>query len=199
MSENSYLCRFIPLTRLGWEPPGSALDTRHASLADETLTLLKGVLSESHANASSTYDNNKQLPLHVAVDSLVTSLVMGKRRRASLHAEARVALQKHRHTHVTIAMECLSELLQANSSALQQRDGISGLFPFMQAALPHVQDCAVVKYTSDLSRRPGFDVGVGYASMEAEVVEENDSEAESDHISIIYYLLREDPSVINCC
>ncbi|KAL7540679.1 hypothetical protein ACHAXR_010300 [Thalassiosira sp. AJA248-18] len=191
----------LPLHRvacrgLGWEPPGSDIDTSHVSLADETLTLLKEVLSGSHERAPESYDNNRQLPLHCAVDSLVTSLVMGKRRRASLHAEARVALQKYRHTHVEIAMECLSELLHANSSALQRRDGKTGLYPFMQAALPHVKDCAVVKYTSDLSRRPGFDVGVGYHSMERDVVEENDIEAESDHLTIIYHLLREDPSVI---
>jgi len=192
----------LPLHRvacrgLSWEPPGSDVDTTQASLADETLTLLKEVLSGSHEMAPETYDNNRQLPLHCAVDSIVTSLVMGKRRRASLHAEARVALQKYRHTHVEIAMECLSELLQANSSALQRRDGKTGLFPFMQAAIPHLKDCAVVKYTSDLSRRPGFDVGVGFHSMEREVVEEDDVEAESDHITIIYYLLREDPSVIS--
>mmetsp|Transcript_10956 Transcript_10956/g.24184 ORF Transcript_10956/g.24184 Transcript_10956/m.24184 type:complete len:630 (-) Transcript_10956:175-2064(-) len=184
---------------LGWEPPGSDIDTSHASLADETLTLLKEVLSGSHEKAPRTYDNNRQLPLHCAVDSLVTSLVMGKRRRASLHAEARVALQKYRHTHVEIAMECLTQLLQANSSALQRRDGKTGLYPFMQAAVPHINDCAVVQYASDLSRRPGFDVGVGFHSMEREVVEENDVEAESDHITIIYHLLREDPSVINGC
>lgn len=187
----------VALRGIGWEPPGSDVDTAaQASLADETLTLLKEVLERSHENAAGTCDNHRQLPLHCAVDSLVTSLVMGKRRRASLHAEARVALQKYRHTHVKIATECLSELLQANSSALQQRDGKTGLFPFMQAATPHVKDFAVVKYTSDLSRRPGFDVGVGF-SMEREIVEEDYLEAESDHVTIIYYLLREDPSVIS--
>mmetsp|Transcript_11220 Transcript_11220/g.24333 ORF Transcript_11220/g.24333 Transcript_11220/m.24333 type:complete len:1579 (-) Transcript_11220:120-4856(-) len=188
----------VALRGIGWEPPGSDVDTAaQASLADETLTLLKEVLDGSHESASATYDDNRQLPLHCAVDSLVTSLVMGKRRRASLHAEARVALQKYRHTHVGIATECLSELLRANSSALQQRDGKTGLFPFMQAATPHVNDCAVVKYTSDLSRRPGFDVGVGFHSMEREIVDEDDLEAESDHVTIIYHLLREDPSVIS--
>ena len=182
---------------LGWEPPGSDIDANgHASLADETLTLLKEVLSDSHENAPGVYDFNRQLPLHCAVDSIITSLVMGKRRRASLHAEAGVALQKYQHSHVSIAVQCLSELLQANSYALQRRDGRTGLFPFMQAALPHVKDCAVVKYTSDLSRRPGFDVGVGY-SMERDVVEEDDAEAEADHVSIVYFLLREDPSVIS--
>jgi len=187
----------VSLRGLGWEPPGSDVDTTQASLADETLTLLKEVLSGSHESASRTYDNNRQLPLHCAVDSLVTSLVMGKRRRASLHAEARVALQKYRHTHVEIAIECLSELLQANSSALQSRDGKTGLYPFMQAAVPHINDCAVVKYTSDLSRRPGFDVGVGFHSMEKDVVEEDELEAECDQITMIYYLLRENPSVIS--
>ena len=187
----------VALRGIGWEPPGSDIDTSHASLADETLTLLKEVLSGSHERAPELYDNNRQLPLHCAVDSIITSLVMGKRRRASLHAEARVALQKHRHTHVEIAMECLSVLLLANSSALQRRDGQTGLYPFMQAALPHEHDCAVVKYTSDLSRRPGFDVGVGFHSMDREVVEEDDMEGESDHVTIIYFLLREDPSVIN--
>lgn len=192
----------LPLHRaalrgLGWEPPGSDIDTSHASLADETLTLLREVLGGSHESAPEAYDDQGQLPLHCAIDSLVTSLVMGKRRRASLHAEARAALQRHRRAHVEIAMECLAELLCANSMALQRRDGRSRLFPFMQAALPHIDDCAVVKYTSDLSRRPGFDVGVGYHSMEQEVVEESDVEGEADHVTIIYYLLREDPSVIN--
>ena len=187
----------VALRGIGWEPPGSALvESRHASLADETLTLLKEVIVESHKNAPSTFDNNKQLPLHCAIDSLVTSIVMGKDRRRSLQAEARISLQKHRHTHVSIALEILSELLQANSSALQERDGKSGLFPFMQAALPHVRgDCAVVKYTSDLGRRPGF-VARGNASVEKDV-EENDDESEADHITIIYHLLREDPSVID--
>jgi hypothetical protein len=195
----------LPLHRvacrgLGWEPPStSEVDpsSGHVSLADETLTLLKGVLNDSHERASEMYDAHCQLPLHCAVDSLVTSVVMGKRRRASLHAEARVALQRYRRSHVEIAMQCLSELLHANSTALQRRDGRTCLFPFMQAALPHVEDCAVVKYTSDLSRRPGFDVGSGFHSMENEVVEEDDMEAESDHLTIIFYLLREDPSVIN--
>jgi len=190
----------VALRGIGWEPPGSALlESRHASLADETLTLLKEVIVESHKNAPSTFDNNKQLPLHCAIDSLVTSIVMGKARRRSLQAEARISLQKHRHTHVSIALEILSELLQANSSALQERDGKSGLFPFMQAALPHVKDCAVVKYTSDLASRPGF-VARGNASVERDdVVEENDDESEADHITIIYHLLREDPSVIDQC
>ena len=179
---------------IGWEPPGSdMMDTRQASLADETLTLLKEVLSASHEEASSTYDNNQQLPLHCAVDSLVTSLVMGKERRASLNAEARSSLQKHRHTHVEIALKCLSELLLANSSALAERDGKTGLYPFMQAALPHVKDCAVVKYTSELGR-PG---ALGHSSMDTDVIEENEADAETDQTTIIFYLLREDPSVIN--
>ena len=38
------------------------------------------------------------------------------------------------------------------------------------------------------------DVGVG---MERDVVEEDDAEAEADHVSIVYFLLREDPSVIS--
>jgi hypothetical protein len=71
------------------------------------------------------------------------------------------------------------------------------LFPFMQAAIPHTNDCAIIKYTSDLSHRPGFDVGVGFHSMESEIIEEDDVEADSDQITIIYYLLREDPSVIS--
>jgi hypothetical protein len=124
---------------------------------------------------------------------------MGKKRRATLHAEARVVLQKYRHTHVEIAMECLTELLRANAQALLQRDGKSGLYPFMQAAVPHGTDNAVVKYTSDLSRSPGVDVGASFHSMDSEIVEESDDEAECDHVSIIYFLLREDPSVINCC
>ena len=67
----------------------------------------------------------------------------------------------------------------------------------MQAALPHVRDCAVVKYTSDLGRRPGF-VARGNSSVEKDDVnEENDDESEADHITIIYHLLREDPSVID--
>lgn len=184
---------------LGWEPPGSDHDTNCVSLADETLTLLKLVLSESHTDAPRILDNQKQLPLHCAIDSLVTSLTMGKKRRATLHAEARVVLQKYRHTHVEIAMECLTELLRANAQALLQRDGKSGLYPFMQAAVPHGTDNAVVKYTSDLSRSPGVDVGASFHSMDSEIVEESDDEAECDHVSIIYFLLREDPSVINCC
>ncbi|KAL3816180.1 hypothetical protein ACHAXA_007298 [Cyclostephanos tholiformis] len=183
---------------LGWEPLGSEISASDAILADETLILLREVLSESHKEAPNVYDRNKQLPLHCAVDSLVTSLVMGKERRASQHPEAKVALQKHRHTLVEVAIQCLSELLQANSLALQRRDGKSGLFPFMQAATPH-SDCTIMKYASDLSRRPGFDIGVGYHSTESEVVEEDDVEAESNHITIIYYLLREDPSVIQGC
>ena len=182
---------------LGWEPLGSDIDARDAYLADETLTLLREVLSESHEEAPRVYDKSKRLPLHCAVESLVTSLVMGKKRRALLHAEAKVALQKHRRIHVEIAIQCLAVLLQANSSALQRRDGKTGLFPFMQAAIPHTNDCAIIKYTSDLSHRPGFDVGVGFHSMESEVIEEDDVEAESDQITIIYYLLREDPSVIS--
>lgn len=185
---------------IGWEPPGSGHDNSScASLADETLTLLKVVLSESHVKAPETCDNNKQLPLHCAIDSLVTSLTMGKKRRATLHAEARVVLQKYRHTHVEIATECLTELLRANAQALWQRDGKTGLYPFMQAAVPHGTDNAVVKYTSDLSRRPGFDVGSSFHSMECDVEEEDDDEAECGHISIIYFLLREDPSVISSC
>jgi hypothetical protein len=124
---------------------------------------------------------------------------MGKKRRATLHTEARVALQKYRHTHVEIAMDCLTELLRANAQSLSQRDGKTGLYPFMQAAVPHGSDSAVVKYTSDLSRRSGFDVGSSFHSIESEVVEESDVEAECDHISIIYFLLRDDPSVINSC
>merc|ERR1712029_1199007 len=157
---------------------------------------MKGVLGASRKDASETHDRHGQLPIHCAVDSIVSSLVMGKRRRASLHAEARVALQKHRRTLVEIAVKCFSVLLHANSSALQCRDGKTGLFPFMQAALPHVDGCAVVKYTSDLSRRPGFDVGTGFHSMESDVVEEDDAEADADHVTIIYYLLRENPSVV---
>jgi hypothetical protein len=106
-------------------------------------------------------------------------------------------LQKHRHTHVEVAIQFLSELLQANSSALQCRDGKTGLFPFMQAATPHIINCHITKYASDLSRRNGFDVGVGFHSKESEVVDEDEVEAESDHLTIIYYLLREDPSVIS--
>jgi hypothetical protein len=181
---------------LGWEPLGSEISASDAFLADETLLLLREVLSESHKEAPMEADLNKQLPLHCAIDSLVTSLVMGKKRRASQHAEATVALQKHRRTLVEVAIQCLSELLQANALALQKRDGITGLFPFMQAATPHNNDYTIIKYASDLSRRPGFDVGVGYHSMESEVVEEDDVEAESDHVTIIYYLLREDPSAI---
>jgi len=41
------------------------------------------------------------------------------------------------------------------------------------------------------------DVGVGFHSMERDVVEEDDAEAEADHVSIVYFLLREDPSVIS--
>lgn len=33
--------------------------------------------------------------------------------------------------------------------------------------------------------------------MEREVVEEEDAEADSDHVTLIYYLLMEDVSVIN--
>jgi hypothetical protein len=124
---------------------------------------------------------------------------MGKKRRATLHAEARVVLQKYRHTHVEIATECLTELLRANAQALWQRDGKTGLYPFMQAAVPHGTDTAVVKYTSDLSRRPGFDVGLSFHSMDCDVEEENDDEAECSHISIIYFLLREDPSALSSC
>jgi len=191
----------LPLHRvasrgIGWEPPGS-LDTAHASLADETLNLMKEVLSASHASAPMTYNNNRQLPLHCAIDSVITSLRMGKHRRETLHAEARVALQKYRHNHVQIAMDILSELLHANSNALQTRDGKTGLFPFMQAAI-NGDDRAVVKYTNDLSRRPGFNVpGVTRHSYEDDVVEESDAEGESDHLTVVYFLLREDPSVID--
>jgi len=164
----------LPLHRvasrgLGWEPPGS-LETAHASLADETLNLLKEVLTASHVSA----------PM-----------------RETLHAEARVALQKYRHTHVQIAMDILSELLQANSNALETRDGKTGLYPFMQAAV-EIGDCTVVKYTNDLSRRPGFHVpGATIHSYEDDIVEESDTEGESDHLTIVYFLLREDPSVID--
>jgi len=191
----------LPLHRvasrgLGWEPPGS-LETAHASLADETLNLMKEVLTASHTSAPMTYNNNRQLPLHCAIDSVITSLRMGKHRRETLHAEARVALQKYRHNHVQIAKDILSELLQANSNALQTRDGKTGLFPFMQAAV-EVDDRAVVKYTNDLSRRPGFNVpGATTHSYEDDIVEESDTEGESDHLTIVYFLLREDPSVID--
>ncbi|KAK1736621.1 hypothetical protein QTG54_012643 [Skeletonema marinoi] len=191
----------LPLHRvasrgLGWEPPGS-LETAHASLADETLNLMKEVLTASHTSAPMTYNNNRQLPLHCAIDSVITSLRMGKHRRETLHAEARVALQKYRHNHVQIANDILSELLQANSNALQTRDGKTGLYPFMQAAV-EVDDRAVVKYTNDLSRRPGFNVpGATTHSYEDDIVEESDTEGESDHLTIVYFLLREDPSVID--
>lgn len=191
----------LPLHRvasrgLGWEPPGS-LGTAHASLADETLNLLKEVLTVSHASAPMTYNNNRQLPLHCAIDSIITSLRMGKHRRETLHAEARVALQKYRHTHVQIAMDILSVLLQANSNALYTRDGKTGLFPFMQAAVKN-GDCSVFKYTNDLSRRPGFHVpGATTHSYEDDIVEESDTEGDSDHLTIVYFLLRGDPSVID--
>ena len=191
----------LPLHRvasrgIGWEPPGS-LDTAHASLADETLNLMKEVLSASHTSAPMTYNNNRQLPLHCAIDSVVTSLRMGKHRRETLHAEARVALQTYRHNHVQIAMDMLSELLHANSNALQARDGKTGLFPFMQAAVKR-DDRVVVKYTNDLSRRPGFNVpGATRHSYEDDVVEESEEEGESDHLTVVYFLLREDPSVID--
>jgi hypothetical protein len=186
----------VAIRGLGWEPPGS-LETTHASLADETLNLLKEVLTASHVSAPMTYDNNRQLPLHCAIDSIVTSLRMGKHRRETLHAEARVTLQKYRHTHVQIAIDILSELLQANSNALEIRDGKSGLYPFMQAAV-EIDDCTVVKYTNDLSHRPGFHVpGATVHSYEDDIVEESDAEGESDHLTIVYFLLREDPSVID--
>ncbi|KAL9183562.1 hypothetical protein ACHAXT_004418 [Thalassiosira profunda] len=193
----------LPLHRaclrgVGWEPPGSDGEApSRASLADETLTLLREVIAESPPGAAGAYDENGQLPLHCAIDAIVTSLVMGKRRRASLHAEARVALQQHRRQHVNIATACLSELLHRNAGALQRRDGRTKLYPFMQAATPHVEDRAVARYASDLSRRPGFDVGVGYAPMDGDVVEEDDEEGARDHVTVVYYLLREDPSAVN--
>ena len=94
-------------------------------------------------------------------------------------------------------MDILSELLQASSNALQTRDGKTGLFPFMQAAVK-VDDRTVVKYTNDLSRRPGFNVpGATAHSYEDDIVEESDTEGESDHLTVVYFLLREDPSVID--
>lgn len=134
--------------------------------ADETLILLKEVLSESHKAAPATYDNNKQLPLHCAVDSFVTSLVTEKKMFTVPDAKTKATVQKNCHAHVKLAIECLSELLRANSSATFCRDGKTGLFPFMQAGV----------------KRDG--------------VEEGDAAVERDHISIVYFLLREDPSVI---
>lgn len=192
----------VALRGLGWEPPSvDVVDSRQALAANETLNLLREVLSISSREAASTYDKNNQLPLHCAVDSMVTSILMGSSRRASLHAEARVTLQTHRHKIVDTAITCLSDLLRANSLALRCKDGKIGLLPFMQAASfdhQHTNQSDVVKYVSDLSKRPGLNVGVGFNSMDNDVVEEDDEEADADHISIIYYLLREDPSAIQC-
>ena len=191
----------VALRGLGWEPPSADVDSRQALAANETLNLLREVLSMSSQEAASIYDKNNQLPLHCAVDSLVTSILMGSSRRASLHAEGRVTLQSHRHKIVETAIACLSDLLSANALALRCIDGKTGLLPFMQAASFDRQPTSqsdVVKYVSDLSKRPGFNVGVGFNSMDNDVVEEDGGEADADHISIIYYLMREDPSAIQC-
>jgi len=189
----------LPLHRaamrdLGWDPPLSN-DAPLSVLRNETMVLLNDVLEASHPMAPRTFDRHRQLPLHCAIDSLVASLLCGKCRRASMHAEARVAMQKHRHTQVEISIEFLSLLLRINSSALERRDGKSRLFPFMQAATVRPGGNKVVKYSTDLSRRPGFNIG--NASFENEIVEEEDGESDSDHLTIIYYLFRENPSIIN--
>lgn len=191
----------VALRGLGWEPPSVDVDSRQALAANETLNLLREVLNRSRDDAARTYDKNNQLPLHCAVDSMVTSILMGSSRRASLHAEARITLQPHRHKIVETAITCLSDLLRANSLALRCKDGRTGLLPFMQAASFDHQPTSrsdVVKYVSDLSKRPGFDVGAAYNSLDNDVVEEDGEEADAGHISIIYYLMREDPSAIHC-
>ncbi|KAL7469475.1 hypothetical protein ACHAXS_009734 [Conticribra weissflogii] len=189
----------LPLHRaamrdLGWELPLSN-DATPSVLRNETMILLNDVLEASHPMAPRTFDRHRQLPLHCAIDSLVASLLCGNSRRASMHAEARVAMQRHRHTQIEITMEFISVLLRVNSSALERRDGKTKLFPFMQAATARPSGNYVVKYSTDLSRRPGFNVG--NASFENEVVEEEDEESDSDHLTIIYYLFRENPSIIN--
>lgn len=121
----------------------------------------------------------------------------------------------HRATRTAVAI--LSELVRANPEALGRRDGRTMLYPFMQAAsAATAKTAAVMMVTDDVyaddeeeeeegehavdgdddSFRPSFRRhSTSRPSTTLNGVVKRHEGSEIEHLSIVYYLLRENPSI----
>jgi hypothetical protein len=127
-------------------------------IANESSRILGMILAESAPNAARTYDKNNRLPLHCAIDTSLKAVMI--------------------QSQYSPVMNALQNLIDAFPEALYRRDGLTGLYPFMQVA------------SSGINTRT--------ERMNANS-DENDKEESSCTavMSLIYTILRETPSIVS--
>ena len=140
-----------------WHNEAGAESAASKLLQGETLRLLETALSCSPAEATKITDNSGRLVLHHAIDTFV-------------HACSSRMMDK---SVLKAILDVLRQLLQLHPESLEQRDGQSKLYPFLQATAAATEyrispssNSYPVPYPDELS------------------------------MSIVYLLLRENPSLV---
>jgi hypothetical protein len=177
---------------------------QRASPADilhgESLMVLCEAITLSPVEAARTIDTSGRLPLHYAVDTMVraacASAIAAKEQNATKKNGREEAISKVAGsgmsplTYSSIPiLETLRALVQMYPEALEILDKETGLWPFMQSAAVIgmcQQENPTSKNTGDL--KMGEDV--------SNTVAQNGSNGEDIALSITFFLLRENPSLV---
>eukprot|EP00978_Attheya_sp_CCMP212_P006121 scaffold13813_cov50-Attheya_sp.AAC.1 len=177
---------------------------QRASPADilhgESLMVLCEAITLSPVEAARTIDTSGRLPLHYAVDTMVraacASAIAAKEQNATIKNGREEAISKVAgsgmspltYSSVPI-LETLRALVQMYPEALEILDKETGLCPFMQSAAVIgmcQQENPTSKNTGDL--KSGEDV--------SNTVAQKGSNGEDLALSITFFLLRENPSLV---
>ena len=90
-------------------------------IEEETSNILKYVLASSPHQAARTYDNERRLPIHCAIDTIIESIASSSKSK------------QVEETYLAMA-DFLKAIVRVYPESLERRDGRTRLYPFMQAA-----------------------------------------------------------------
>jgi len=187
-------------------------------LQDETSKVLHLVLSHSNPEASRTHDSQRRLPLHIAIETVrqVLSLsslcdtneedhdeykydyyyVECRRFERILGAGDEICFLLNPHQLFLSLLNYLRPLVQSFPEALERRDGVLGLVPFMQMAVGGTSMIPPPVPTATWrsgNTSENDSASTSTRSRDYHYIEEQHSRI---HISLIYILLREHSSLV---
>jgi len=132
------------------------------NVVNETAKILGVIIHASPPQAARTYDAERRLPLHCAIDTFVKATTLHDK-------EGNSEMMFNQNSRYYFLMNLIQPIILTFPGALGRRDGRTGLYPFMQAAATATESSS---YTVD------------------------DDGDETAMTSIVYTLLRENPSLV---
>jgi len=143
------------------------------NVSNETAKILKVILNASPSQAARTYDAERRLPLHCAIDTFVKATALCditsvEKCKNVMDEKETLLNQIRQNARYYFLMSLIQPIIQTFPGALGRKDGRTGLYPFMQAG----------------------------ATATGTSITANDDSDETSTTSFVYSLLRENPSLV---